>query len=440
MDRQRSSSEFVSSGGVGTISADSVDWREVRSHFVLRDDMIYMNSGTEGSMPRRVLERYADYNSDWAKSPSYYFFDNRKLGTRDFQRENRQAIGQFVGADGADICLTNNTTMGLAMALLGLPLQPGDEVLTSDQEHWSLIASLAFLEKRRIKTRYVPIEVPLKHGRSVVEAFKSRISKRTKVIAVSHISWSTGARLPVERLCRLAREKGVVTVIDGAHALGALSLDLPELGCDFYATSGHKWLNGPPGTGVLYIREAGLNPCKLDTIIAEKIPNIDKEPITTQLQIRGCNNTPSFAGMIDSAAFADDLGRDVIEQRILDLSTHAKRRVIEAWGSGALVSPGPDARDLCSGMTSFVPSSDKAAAFKQDFINKVVKLLWTESRIYVRSVPIPTSTQPGTRFVIRVSTHIFNTYSDIDRLIAETRRIAETLAPSGRRRVSQASS
>jgi isopenicillin-N epimerase len=423
MDRQNSNSKFLSSGSLGTISPDSVDWKEVRDHFVLRDDMIYMNCGTEGSMPRPILEQYRNYNLDWAKSPSYYFFDHQKLGARNFQEANRAAIGQFIGAKSDDICLTNNTTMGLAIALLGLPLMQNDVILTSDQEHWALISPLTFLKKRGITTDYVELDVPLKTGRSVVEAFESKITKRTRVIAVSHITWSTGARLPIRKLCKLARDNKIITVIDGAHALGALALNMTELGCDFYATSGHKWLNGPPGTGVLYIRKAKPNPHKLAPILAEAIPDIGKQPISAQLQTRGCNNTAGFAAMVDAASFADELGRDVIERRILELSAYTKRRVIEVWGPAALLSPPPDRPALGSGLISFVPLRDPSVARNPDFINAVVNTLWRESRIYVRSVPIPTRIPP-LRSAIRVSTNIFNSYSEIDRLIDETSRIA----------------
>ena len=134
----------------------------------------------------------------------------------------------------------------------------------------------------------VPVQVPLKDGSSVIDAFRARITERTKVIAVSHITWGTGAQLPVQKLCTFAKENRIVTVIDAAHALGALSLDVTNQGCDFYASSGHKWLNGPPGTGVLYIRDAGTNPSKLVPILSENIPGIADQPISTQLQPRSC--------------------------------------------------------------------------------------------------------------------------------------------------------
>jgi isopenicillin-N epimerase len=433
MDGQRSKAELRSRADAGAFSPDRVDWREVRDHFVLRDDMIYMNSGTQGSMPRLTLEKYHAYNSDWARSPSYYFFDSGKLGALKYQRANRAAMGQFIGADWDDICLTNNTTMALAMAILGLPLERDDENLTSDQEHWALLSPLTFLSDRGIKVLYVPIQVPLEDGSSVVEAFRKRITKHTRVIAVSHITWGTGAQLPVQQLCSLAREnKKVITIIDGAHALGALSLDVTKLGCDFYASSGHKWLNGPPGTGILYIRNAACNPSKLSPLLSENIPTIAGEPISTRLQIRGCNNTASFAGMVDSAAFSEDLGRDVIERRILDLSAYTKGRVMEVWGTSALFSPNPNSPDLCSGMTSFVPSSDPTAGLDLAFINAVVNALWNQSRIYVRSVPFPSPLQPEKlHYAIRASTHIFNSFCQIDRLIDETCRIVKALENSG---------
>jgi isopenicillin-N epimerase len=418
--------EFISGAAVGGAQVDSTDWQEVRHRFVLRDDMIYMNCGTEGSMPRRILERYNQYNSDWAKSPSYYFFDDRKLGARAYQQANREAMGQFIGANGKDICLTNNTTMGLAFVLLGLRFNRGDEILTSDQEHWSLLSPLGVLRGRGQKIGVVPIDVPLKDPCSVVEAFKARITKRTKAIAVSHVTWSTGTQLPIQSLCELAKDQGIITVIDGAHALGALALNVAQLGCDFYAASGHKWLNGPPGTGVLYIRDAA-DRRDLVPIIAENIPAIGNEPISSKLQIRGCNNTAGFAAMIDAAAFANELGRDTIERRILALCAYTKRLVIATWGPGALFGPAADLPELSSGITSFVPSANVAAA-NGKFINALVNELWNESRIYVRSVSTPTLAQPeNSRYAIRVSTNIFNSFCEVDRLIAETSRIADAL-------------
>jgi hypothetical protein len=158
-------------------------------------------------------------------------------------------------------------------------------------------------------------------------------------------------------------------------------------------------------------------------------PGIADQPISTQLQIRGCNDSVAFAGMVESAAFADELGRDVIKSRILELSAYTKRCVMEAWGTDALFSPKPNSLDLCSGMISFVPSRNPAAGLDLKFMNEVVNALWSQSRIYVRSIPFPSPLQSGKdHYAIRVSTNIFNSFYEIDRLINETCRIANASA------------
>lgn len=415
---------------LGTFKAEDVDWQAVRAHFVLPPGMIYMNSGSEGSMPRPILERYASDNLTWAQNPSYCFFDSPRFG--EYQQSNRAAIARFVGADPVEIVLTNNTTMGLAMALLGLPLAEGDEILTTDQEHWSLLAPLTLLQERwKINFRQLTVATPLHDAESVVAAFKTAITSRTKVIALSHITWTTGTRFPVAQVCALAASHGILTVIDGAHALGTLALDLSAIGCDFYACSGHKWLNGPPGTGVLYIRKAALNPTKLWPILSEQTPVLGQYPISTDLQVRGCNNTPGFAAMVDAAAFAADIGREAIEEHILSMSAYLRRRVVETWGEASLYSPAADRPDLSSGIASFVPSTNPAAGLDANFINAVVSALWNKARIYVRSTqfPAPAGMSGTTLYAIRASTNIFNDIPQIDSFIDATRAIAGSLAP-----------
>ncbi|WFU40958.1 aminotransferase class V-fold PLP-dependent enzyme [Bradyrhizobium sp. CB82] len=415
---------------LGSFPPEEVDWQSVRAHFVLPPGMIYMNSGSEGSMPRPILDRYASDNLTWAQNPSYCFFDSPRFGEN--QQLNRAAIAKFVGAAPLEIVLTNNTTMGLAMALLGLPLAEGDEILTTDQEHWSLLAPLTLLQKRwNVIFRQLPVPTPLNNAESVVELFRNAVTPRTKVIALSHITWTTGTRFPVEQVCAFARSRGILTVIDGAHALGTLALNLSAIGCDFYACSGHKWLNGPPGTGVLYVRDAVLNPTKLWPILTEYTPVLGQYPISTDLQIRGCNNTPGFAAMVEAAKFDADIGREAIEQHILAMNTYAKRRIVETWGETALFSPAAEHPELSSGMASFVPSVNPAAGLDSNFINAVVSALWSKDRIYVRSTqfPAPPGMSGSTLYAIRASTNIFNDMSEIDTFIDATRTIAASLAP-----------
>ena len=173
--------------------------------------------------------------------------------------ENRERNRRFAalaaaifGADGDEIALTHSATEGLGMALMGMTWSPGDEIITTFEEHPGLLLPLALLARRfGVVTRYADIG----DGSSgVIEALASQITSRTRVIAVSHVLWSTGAVLPLSDISKLAREHELMVVVDGAQSAGQVPVDLHTLGVDAYAMAGQKWLCGPEGTGLLYVR------------------------------------------------------------------------------------------------------------------------------------------------------------------------------------------
>jgi L-cysteine/cystine lyase len=173
--------------------------------------------------------------------------------------ENRERNRRFAalaaaifGADGDEIALTHSATEGLGMALMGMTWRPGDEVITTFEEHPGLLLPLALLARRfGVVTRYADIG----DGSSgVVETLADRITSRTRVIAVSHVLWSTGAVLPLREIGELARQHELMVVVDGAQSAGQVPVDLHAMGIDAYAMAGQKWLCGPEGTGLLYVR------------------------------------------------------------------------------------------------------------------------------------------------------------------------------------------
>ena len=156
------------------------------------------------------------------------------------------------GADADEIALTHSATEGLGTALMGMTWSPGDEVITTFEEHPGLILPLALLARRfGVITRYADIG----DGASgVVEALADRITSRTRVIALSHVLWSTGAVLPLREISELARRHELMVVVDGAQSAGQVPVDLHAMAIDAYAMAGQKWLCGPEGTGLLYVR------------------------------------------------------------------------------------------------------------------------------------------------------------------------------------------
>jgi selenocysteine lyase/cysteine desulfurase len=249
-------------------------------------------------------------------------------------------------------------------------------------------------------------------------------------LCVSHVYPTTGVRLPLKLLREKADDLGIrYLVVDGAQAMGMVDLgkdgDSIE-NCDFYACPGHKWLNGPPSTGVLYIKNAGIRPPEFYPTISQRMGKYvdcgddsgECFPMVKALQVRGCSNTPGFAAMVSAMKFvADAGGATQVEKHILALSREVKGFVLSR-APNSIVSPHAD-RALHSGLTAFYPFRwDKPQRIFQDKKSAdwvVAELL--KKNIQVRSIGVPEPVAPGgkseTRYVIRVSTGFFNTTAEV---------------------------
>ena len=216
----------------------AVEAREFRAEFPVTERVAYLNSGTDGPVPRRGYEAAAAWlraEVEEGRVGKAHF--ERLLGTRAALRDR---LAETLRCSPPDVALTGSTTDGVATALSVLPLGPGDEVITSDVEHPGLLGPLEGARRRGgFDVRSVPFD-ELADG----------VGPATKLVACSHVSWADGRIADLEAL----RATGVRLVLDGAQALGALDFAVEELGCDFYAASGQKWLCGPDGSGSLWVR------------------------------------------------------------------------------------------------------------------------------------------------------------------------------------------
>jgi L-cysteine/cystine lyase len=215
-----------------------VDARDFRAEFPVTERVAYLNSGTDGPVPRRSYEAAAAWlRSEVEDGRAGRAHFDRLLDTRATLRER---LAETLASSPSDVALTGSTTDGMATALSVLPLGRGDEVLTSDVEHPGLLAPLEGARRRGgFDVRFVPFD-----------ELAGAVGPATKLIACSHVSWADGRVVDVDAL----RATGVPLVFDGAQGIGALDFAVEELGCDFYAASGQKWMCGPDGSGVLYVR------------------------------------------------------------------------------------------------------------------------------------------------------------------------------------------
>ncbi len=217
-----------------------------RAQFPVVERLAYLNAGTEGPVPRRAAEavhRRVDLDVSGGRCGPPYFEQVMDLAAR-----ARDGYAEVLGADPAEVALTGSTTDGVNTVIAGLDLRPGDDVITTDEEHPGLLAPLGRARVRHgISVRVVPFaELP------------SEVGPSTRLIACSHVSWVSGRVMDVAALVRT----GVPVLLDAAQALGAIPVNVRELGCDFYAGSGQKWLCGPEGSGCLYVR-----PDRLDDLL-----------------------------------------------------------------------------------------------------------------------------------------------------------------------------
>lgn len=397
---------------------------------------VYLNSGTEGSMPECVISTLRNGLRKWASDPTTSYELDPILGKR--QELNRSKVAQFLRVEKKNICLTDNTTMGLSMTLMGLNFRPDDRVVTTNHEHAAIRSPLRVLQERlglRIETRpFPPAETLGRIGSTELLDMlfpNSPALRGSKALCVSHVYPATGVRLPLRALREKAEELDIsYLVVDGAQALGMVDLTSNEdniENSDFYACPGHKWLNGPPGTGVLYIRNADIRPPDFYPTISQRMEKyagcVDDSqscfPIAEALQVRGCSNAPGFAAMITAMGFAEDAGGAAqIEKQILRLSRTVKDFIL-SQAPHCVISPHSDTA-LLSGLTTFFPFRwNKPQTFFKDKKSAdwmVSELL--EKKIQVRSIGFSNAgsadRSPEELYAVRVSTGYFNSPGDID--------------------------
>jgi len=224
---------------------------QLREEFLLDPDIVFLNHGSFGACPRAVFERYQEWQRELERRP-VEFLGRRIKG---LLAEARAVLAAYVHTDPDDLVFVPNATSGVNVAASALELEPGDEVVSTDLEYGAL--DLAWTHVcGRAGARYVRgrVAIPLADDRQVVEEIWSAVTDRTRALFVSHVTSETAVRLPVRELCARARERKIVTIVDGAHVPGHIPLDLDTLGADFYSGNCHKWLCAPKGAGFLHVR------------------------------------------------------------------------------------------------------------------------------------------------------------------------------------------
>jgi len=368
-------------------------WSELRKQFLIPADEVYLNNGTVGSSPAPVLRAvfdgyYASEKLNEADPEDYPIWGYASWN------QFRDPLAEFVGCKRDEIALLRNATEANSYIANGLDMKPGDEVLMTDQEHpggespWEVKA-----KRYGVVIKKVTLPKPVQNAAQVLNLFNDAITPRTRVMFFSHISTITGVVLPAKELCALARSKGILSAVDGAHVPGMMRFNVHDVGCDMYSSSPHKWLQAPKGSGFLYVRDEVID--RLWNTIATE--GWDEPKIRAErFQRIGSSNVPALCGLRASIKLANDIGLDRIEKRHRAqadyLLAEMQKRGAESWTS-------PDPALRCGIVTVNVPPLNR-----MDLEN----WLWKTHKIRIRG---------GDPHKLRLSTPYYVERKDIDRFL-----------------------
>jgi selenocysteine lyase/cysteine desulfurase len=366
-------------------------WAELRRQWLLAPDHVNLNCGSVGCSPLPVLNAVIDHllSAEAFREPAYPWFgyeENPRL------RELRDALAAFLHCKRDELALVRNATEANNVVCNGLDLKAGDEVLLTDQEHpggrccWEQKAA-----RYGIKLNTVALPRPPASADEIIERFAKAITPRTRVVFFSHITSPTGLILPAKALCKLARDRGALSHVDGAHAIGQISLDLEDMGCDFYATSPHKWLLAPKGTGTLFVREELLD--RLWVTIASAGWK-DRGLKAYRFSNFGTSNLSVMVGLKAALDFYKTLGPDRIYARIHELAKRMRDKLKQHAGL-RLANASDDA--FYAGMVSFEPVKGDLKRVLAELAARNVRVVGGPDRI-------------------RVATHIFTQPTELNTL------------------------
>jgi isopenicillin-N epimerase len=377
---------------------DEAYWSFVRQQFLIADDRIYLNNGTLGPSPRVVVDAVAEHARRVAATfPPGVAWEDLK-----------GAVSDLVGGDPEGFVFPRNTTEAMSFVANGLDLGPGDEVVSTDHEHigglepWRLVTT-----RRDARLTIARLPVPASGSDDLLEAVWGTVTPATRVVSVSHMTFTTGTLLPIEELATRCRARDIVLVVDGAHPPGMLELDLQALGGDFYASSPHKWLLAPQGTGLLYLSEAWRG--RLWPTLASG--GWDDLGLGAQrFNHMGTMDESRPAGLLASVAFMSAIGMSRVEQRVRWLRQRLESglRAIEGV---SVVTPADES--LKGAMVSFSVSGVESAQLQAH--------LSRTANVRTRVIG-----EYGYGWM-RLSTHVYNTPDEIDHVLD----LVEVVARSG---------
>lgn len=298
-------------------------WHWVQQSFTASPNIINMNNGGVCPQPKVVQEIFEHYNRVSNEGPAYYMWRIVDAG-----RENvRKGLAELAGCSPEEIAIQRNTTEALETIIFGLDLKAGDEVVLTKQDYPNMINAWKQREKRDgIILKWISLDQPIEDDDEIVRLYKEAFTDRTKIIEIMHIiNWS-GQILPVKKITRAAHERGIEVLVDGAHSFAHLNFSIPDLECDYFGTSLHKWLYAPFGTGFLYVKKD-----KIRKVWPRLAPGDPESDDIRKFEALGTRSMPAEMAIGKAIDYYYLIGRDRKEARL--------RYLRDYWMTGIMEHP-----------------------------------------------------------------------------------------------------
>ena len=382
-------------------AAEEDFWALISQAYTVNPSIINLNNGGVSPSPKVVQDAVERFNKLSNEAPSYYMWRILDQGREPL----RMKLANLAGADPEEIAVNRNATEALNTVIFGLDLKAGDEVIGTKQDYPNMIQAWRQREMREgIKYTQISFNFPIEDDAAIVDAFAKAITPKTKVLHITHVINWVGQILPVRKICDMARNKGITTIVDGAHSFGLLDFKIPELGCDYFGTSLHKFLSAPIGSGMLWIKK-------------DKIVNIwplvcNDKPRSTDIrkfETLGTRSFPIEQGIGEAINFHEAIGSKRKEARIRYLKDYWATKVKEVPGVKIHTSFKPEyACSICGvSIDGMTPGELDSALFSKYKIH-TVGIVWENISC------------------VRITPHVYTRTIDLDRLVKAITEIATT--------------
>ena len=283
-------------------------WKTIRNDYLLKKEYVNLENGYYCFIPQPTLNKHIDHIKKINLEGSFYMRNHRDKDNR--ATANR--LSKLVNCESDELVITRNTTESLDLIISGFPWKKNDEAIFASQDYGSMQEMFKLTAKRKgIKNKIISIPNHPKNDQEIVSLYEKQITKKTKLIMVSHMINITGQILPVKKICEMAHSYNIDVLVDGAHCVGHIDVNIKDLDCDYYGSSLHKWLSAPLGTGLLFVKKDKIS--KIEPLFAGHIHERDS---VLRLNHIGTNPVHSDLAINDAIDYLESIGLEKKENRL----------------------------------------------------------------------------------------------------------------------------